>query len=44
VILGAPHALYRELEIPSDKLVVDVWGFWPAHKPSRQQSQAASLV
>ncbi|HTM40328.1 MAG TPA: nucleotide sugar dehydrogenase [Terriglobales bacterium] len=44
VILGAPHALYRDLELPPDKLVVDVWGFWPAHKPSRPQTQAASLA
>ncbi|HET9399416.1 MAG TPA: nucleotide sugar dehydrogenase [Candidatus Acidoferrales bacterium] len=28
VILGAPHSVYRELEIPADKLVVDIWGFW----------------
>jgi UDP-N-acetyl-D-mannosaminuronic acid dehydrogenase len=44
VVLGAPHSVYRDLEIPSDKLVVDVWGFWPADKASRQQAQAASLV
>jgi UDP-N-acetyl-D-mannosaminuronic acid dehydrogenase len=28
-ILGAPHAAYRDLHISSDKVVVDVWGFWP---------------
>lgn len=44
VVLGAPHAVYRDLQIPSDKLVVDVWGFWHARKPSGQQAQAASLV
>lgn len=28
VILGAPHSVYREVEIPEHKLVIDVWGFW----------------
>jgi UDP-N-acetyl-D-mannosaminuronic acid dehydrogenase len=27
VVIGAPHDAYRELEIPPDKDVVDVWGF-----------------
>jgi UDP-N-acetyl-D-mannosaminuronic acid dehydrogenase len=29
IILGAPHAAYRDLPISSEKAVVDVWGFWP---------------
>lgn len=32
IILGAPHSQYRELEIPEQKIVVDVWGFWPARQ------------
>lgn len=28
VILGAPHSVYRDLEFPADKLIVDIWGFW----------------
>ena len=28
IIFGAPHSVYRELEIPPGKQVVDVWGFW----------------
>ncbi|HEV2522017.1 MAG TPA: nucleotide sugar dehydrogenase [Candidatus Acidoferrales bacterium] len=32
VILGAPHSVYRDLKIPADKIVLDVWGFWPAGK------------
>ena len=28
IILGAPHTAYRELKIPPQKQVVDVWGFW----------------
>src|SRR5271156_6422914 len=29
IILGAPHAAYRDLHFCDDKIVVDVWGFWP---------------
>jgi UDP-N-acetyl-D-mannosaminuronic acid dehydrogenase len=29
IILGAPHSSYRDLLFPEDKVVVDVWGFWP---------------
>jgi UDP-N-acetyl-D-mannosaminuronic acid dehydrogenase len=28
VILGAPHSAYLGLCVPSDKKVVDIWGFW----------------
>jgi UDP-N-acetyl-D-mannosaminuronic acid dehydrogenase len=28
IVLGAPHDAYRDLEFPSDKHVVDVWGFF----------------
>jgi UDP-N-acetyl-D-mannosaminuronic acid dehydrogenase len=28
VVLGAPHDQYRDLEVPPDKDVVDVWGFF----------------
>jgi len=27
IVIGAPHTVYRELEFPPDKDVVDVWGF-----------------
>ncbi len=29
IVLGAPHAAYRDLRFCDDKIVVDVWGFWP---------------
>ena len=29
IILGAPHSVYRDLHFSDDKVVVDVWGFWP---------------
>jgi UDP-N-acetyl-D-mannosaminuronic acid dehydrogenase len=32
IILGAPHAAYRDLQFPNDKVVMDVWGFWPNRK------------
>ncbi len=30
IIIGAPHAVYRDLEIPDGKVVVDPWNFLPA--------------
>src|SRR5271166_3248377 len=32
VIVGAPHAVYAELDIPSEKMVVDPWNFFPARQ------------
>jgi UDP-N-acetyl-D-mannosaminuronic acid dehydrogenase len=29
IVLGAPHSIYRDLEVSEDKVLVDVWGFWP---------------
>jgi UDP-N-acetyl-D-mannosaminuronic acid dehydrogenase len=28
VILGVPHSIYRELQIPSEKIIIDIWNFW----------------
>ena len=28
IILGAPHSAYRDLQLPPEKKVVDVWGYW----------------
>jgi UDP-N-acetyl-D-mannosaminuronic acid dehydrogenase len=39
VVLGAPHAVYRDLKIPAGKMVVDVWGFWPTAKRSCLESK-----
>jgi UDP-N-acetyl-D-mannosaminuronic acid dehydrogenase len=44
VILGVPHAAYRNLEIPPDKLSVDVWGIWPARESWRNEVQAGASV
>ncbi len=32
IILGAPHSLYRDLRMPPEKVVVDMWGYWPARE------------
>jgi UDP-N-acetyl-D-mannosaminuronic acid dehydrogenase len=28
IILGTPHAEYRDLKIPDSKIVVDIWNLW----------------
>lgn len=33
IVLGAPHSAYKTITIPPDKLIVDVWGFWPMKNP-----------
>lgn len=42
IILGAPHSAYRSLTFPPDKIVVDVWKYWPelsnAAKENKEQS------
>jgi UDP-N-acetyl-D-mannosaminuronic acid dehydrogenase len=40
IILGAPHSAYRDLPISSEKVVVDVWGFWP----NRQTATGGQLA
>ena len=29
---GRPHAVYRDIEIPADKVVLDPWNFFPARQ------------
>jgi UDP-N-acetyl-D-mannosaminuronic acid dehydrogenase len=41
-ILGAPHSAYRDLHISSDKVIVDVWGFWPNRHQTAVGGQSAS--
>jgi UDP-N-acetyl-D-mannosaminuronic acid dehydrogenase len=33
IVLGAPHSVYKDISLPPNKLVVDVWGFWPMANP-----------
>lgn len=32
IVVGAPHSVYRDLKIPDNKIIVDVWGLWPARE------------
>jgi len=32
VILGAPHGVYKNLVIPENKTVIDIWNFWPSRE------------
>lgn len=44
VVIGAPHAVYRELSIPAYKIVVDVWGLWPARERNNDEIMLAGRV
>lgn len=37
VVIGAPHSVYRELRIPPNKVVVDIWGLWRARDPKSSE-------
>lgn len=41
IVVGAPHAVYREVKVPAGKLVVDVWGFW--HESKTLAAKASAL-
>jgi UDP-N-acetyl-D-mannosaminuronic acid dehydrogenase len=32
LIVGAPHGVYRDLEIPAEKILIDPWNFFPARQ------------
>jgi UDP-N-acetyl-D-mannosaminuronic acid dehydrogenase len=38
IIIGAPHTVYRELDIPVNKTIVDVWGFWTARERKKAEA------
>ncbi len=42
IILGAPHSVYRDLYLSGDKVVVDVWGFWPHRQLTATGGSSAS--
>src|ERR1700723_2228388 len=42
IILGAPHSVYRDLHFPDEKVVVDVWGFWPNRHQTATGGKIAS--
>ncbi len=41
IILGVPHSVYRELQIPANKVVVDMWNFWSAERNRGWDSKGA---
>jgi UDP-N-acetyl-D-mannosaminuronic acid dehydrogenase len=47
IVLGAPHSLYSELKFAKNKVVVDVFGFWPRNAVrvrTRQAQDSESAV
>jgi UDP-N-acetyl-D-mannosaminuronic acid dehydrogenase len=42
IILGAPHSAYRDLHLSEEKVVVDVWGFWPHRQQLETGGSTAS--
>lgn len=42
IILGAPHGVYRDLHFSPEKVVIDVWGFWPNATKSATGGSTAS--
>ncbi|HLW98077.1 MAG TPA: nucleotide sugar dehydrogenase [Candidatus Acidoferrales bacterium] len=42
VILGAPHTVYRDLEISPDKVVMDIWNFWKTESARKVESLYAT--
>jgi UDP-N-acetyl-D-mannosaminuronic acid dehydrogenase len=44
VILGVPHSVYRDLQIPSGKTVVDIWNFWTCRRDRRLEPVAAKSL
>ena len=44
IVLGAPHGVYRDLQFPPEKTVIDVWGFWPNLSKSAVKTAADSAT
>jgi UDP-N-acetyl-D-mannosaminuronic acid dehydrogenase len=42
VVLGAPHSVYLDLEIPTSKIVVDIWNFWKSRSAVMPKVMAAT--
>lgn len=44
IVVGAPHSVYRDLRIPANKIVVDVWGLWPVREQKSMELAHAARV
>lgn len=42
LFVATPHQQYRELKLPGDKIVIDVWNHLPQRKPARQFANTAT--
>jgi UDP-N-acetyl-D-mannosaminuronic acid dehydrogenase len=42
VVIGAPHSVYRDIRIPADKVLVDIWGLWTAR--DQKNNEQPTLV
>ena len=42
IILGAPHAIYRNAAIPDGKKVIDIWNFWDRAKLGQTEAAEAA--
>ena len=43
-VLGAPHAAYQQLQIPADKVLIDIWNFWPDRQGESMQTPMTVLA
>ncbi|MFY9532173.1 MAG: nucleotide sugar dehydrogenase [Candidatus Acidiferrales bacterium] len=41
VILGVPHSVYRGLQIPAEKVIIDIWNFWASARTRTPKAVAA---
>lgn len=42
IVLGAPHSDYRQLSFPADKIVIDVWKYWPDGSNAAQEKNPSA--
>lgn len=42
IVLGAPHSAYHDLKFSPDKVVIDIWNFWPERRETEQPAVAAA--
>lgn len=44
LVLGVPHAAYRDLEIPPEKIVIDMWSYWPERRAAGASHQTETVA
>jgi len=43
IVLGTPHSVYRDLYIPPEKTVVDIWNYWPERRGNAAAATAEAV-